>query len=321
MAKKNTAEYEEWLRKYRAKRGFKSETVSQQSLNFGPEFEDIKRVAHSKKGEEAKKILKPMPENLLPKGTRKSVYSKSEGRNLNCEIVRYVPTAGKYLVYREDGKYLYYGDDKLQEPQAQEILSQYTNGKKDSVSVIPPGSNSEKIEKAVAPVAQQITFEGLVIDKDELSRVREENIRNLEKARADLKKELGEDINPNSTRDVQRVLFEKLGLPRIEGNSTAAEVLERLTEDFPDQKVTKLIQDIRSYNKLETGYLSKLQHLASVGDGRLRNMFSPATVSGRYSTKYNPVAVEVDDSVKTEDKIYFHNDLEEIGLKDVCPIK
>ena len=319
MAKKGTAEYEEWLRKYRAKKGYPmEENVPQQTLHFGPEFEPTRRILEKKK----KPVVEhAIPENLIPKGTRKAVYSKSEGRNLNCEIVRYVPSAGKYLVYREDGKYLYYGDDKLQDPTPEEITAKYTNGKKDSISVIPPGSASERIEKAVLPVTQSITREGLSIDKEELARLREENIRNIEAAREKLFEIAGKEINPNSAKDVQKLLFEDLGLPRLEGNSTAAEVLERLSEQFPEQEAPALIQAIRSYNKLETGYFSKLARLASLGDGKLRNVFNPATVSGRFSTEFNPVSVEVPDEIKTEDKVYFPADLAEIGLSDVCPLK
>ena len=316
---KGTAEYEEWLRKYREKRKKKSQDIPEQySLNFGPEFENVKRVLRDGK-QKVQPVVK-QPQEILPKGTKKSVYSKSEDRNLNCEIIRYVPSNGKYLVYREDGKYLYYSDKDMSEPRVEEVITRYTNGKKNSVSVVPKGSASEKIEKTVAPIAFDICKEGLQIDKDTLAKIKEDTVKEYEECLSKLQEIAGHPVNV-STKDAANLLFEELKFERISGNSTAADVLEKLQELHPESEVPSLIMRARSANKLLSGYISKLERLSNVGDGRVRNMFNPSTVSGRYATEFNPVAIEVPDSVKTEDKIYFQEDLEEIGLPNVCPIK
>ena len=103
----------------------------------------------------------------------------------------------------------------------------------------------------------------------------------------------------------------------LDGRSTSKEVLDELSEMSP---IPELIRTVRSEKKLITSYADKLIKLASKGDGKIHNIFDTTTASGRFVASMNPIYAEVPDAVKTEDKVYFKEDLNEIGMSGICPL-
>lgn len=312
MAKKGTPEYEEWLRKYREKR----KGVTKE--------EEITR----KKRQKTKVLdlftpeeMNTLPENLIPKGAKGTVYSKSQDKNLAVQVVRYSPSNGKYLVSREDHKYLYYSADDItlagkekRQPAEKKVKV------KDSVSIIPEGSKSARIEAAVKPVTYDMMTQGMYIDKDKLTEFKDAYTKRLEETKAKMFEIAGGEFNFLAPSATAAVLYDKLGLPRIHGNSTSADTLSKL-QAITGSKLPTLISQARSENKIIVSYLDKFEHLSKLGDGAIRNNFETSTVSGRFATSYNPVLVEVPEGIKTENKVYFKEDLEDIGLGDICPLR
>ena len=96
----------------------------------------------------------------------------------------------------------------------------------------------------------------------------------------------GMDFNPDSNKQLQEVLFEKLKLKPIRktktGYSTDLAVLEQLSNDHP---VPALILEYRGLQKLKNTYLDNLQDDISPKDGRIHTSFNQTGAStGRLSS-------------------------------------
>ena len=312
MAKKGTPEYDEWLRKYREKR--KGDTEDEET---GRKRRQKVKAAELFTPEQ----METLPDNLLPKGAKGTVYSKSHGKNLAVEVVRYSPTNKKYLVSREDRKFLYYSADEISLVGKEKRQQKEKKVKvKDSVSIVPEGSKSARIEEAVKPVTYDMMVQGMQVDKEELAKFKAEYTKRLEETKAKMFELAGGEFNFLSPSATAKVLYDEQGLPRVNGNSTSAETLSKLTE-ITDSELPKLISQARSENKIIVSYLDKFERLSKLGDGAVRNNFETSTVSGRFATSYNPVLVEVPESTITENKVYFKEDLDEIGLGNICPLR
>lgn len=101
---------------------------------------------------------------------------------------------------------------------------------------------------------------------------------------------VGDDFNINSPQQLQRLLYDQLGLPdisksvnpKLEPRSTAAAVLTKLAE--VDERVQTLV-DYRMKQKLLSTYVSKFPTMTA-GDGRLHyQLVQFGTETGRYSSK------------------------------------
>lgn len=91
----------------------------------------------------------------------------------------------------------------------------------------------------------------------------------------------GISVNLNSPDQVAQLLFEKLGLPKIRGDSTDDTVLQRLNNSHPS---VPLIRDHRDWSKLKSGFIDKLGE-ATAEDERLHLEYcASGTRSGRFSS-------------------------------------
>jgi len=95
----------------------------------------------------------------------------------------------------------------------------------------------------------------------------------------------GEVFNLNSPSQLGQVLFEKLGLPggkkNTQGYSTAAEVLDKLTDAHP---VIPLVKEYRAHTKLKSTYVDGLLPLIDDA-GRIHSTFKQAVAAtGRLSS-------------------------------------
>ena len=100
----------------------------------------------------------------------------------------------------------------------------------------------------------------------------------------------GEEFNLGSPKQLQEILFEKLGLPVLKKTpkgqaSTAENVLQELAMDFP---IVKDILDFRTISKLKTTYTDKLPKMINEKTGRVHTSYHQAvTATGRLSSS-NP---------------------------------
>ena len=130
---------------------------------------------------------------------------------------------------------------------------------------------------------------GLWLDQERLATRRVEIQKNIDKVKKKLIKEVGHDINWNSTQQLSRVLFEELKLPVIlitkgGANSTAESVLLRLAAE--GHKVPKLVLEYREWFKYESTYLGTWAE--KMHDGRMHaNYKLSGTVTGRLSSGKN----------------------------------
>ena len=143
----------------------------------------------------------------------------------------------------------------------------------------------EKIELPLARTLYSMEKAGIMVDKEELlsyGKVLKEKLSELQK---EIYAMAGEEFNINSPQQLGVILFEKMGIPGGKktktGYSTAVDVLEKLSEDFPF--VTK-IMEYRTYAKLNSTYAEGL--LAYIGeDSRIHGVFQQTvTPTGRLSS-------------------------------------
>jgi len=146
----------------------------------------------------------------------------------------------------------------------------------------------ENIEIPLVPVLSRIERNGVFIDVDMLatqSKQLEKSIAILEQAVAEA---AGEEFNISSPKQIQAILFDKLGLPVLKKTptgqpSTAEDVLQELALDYP---LPKLILEHRSLSKLKSTYTDKLPLQVSEKTRRVHTSYHQAIAStGRLASK------------------------------------
>lgn len=135
-----------------------------------------------------------------------------------------------------------------------------------------------QIEMRVMKAAGEMFMNGSKADKAYLSSLNlREDISSLE---SKIKAVLGE-INLNSPEQVAEVLFDKIGLERIDGNSVDDSVLSALSGVHP------VVEDMRKYRTLEKfqhGFIDKLSDCISEDD-RIHSQFDQMGArTGRFSS-------------------------------------
>jgi len=143
----------------------------------------------------------------------------------------------------------------------------------------------EDIEYPLAKVLYDMEKEGITVDRQELKAYGDSligRINELEDLIYDL---AGEKFNINSPKQLGEILFEKMGLPggkkTKSGYSTAADVLEKLAEDYP---IVKDILEYRGLVKLKSTYADGLADTIK-SDGKIHTTFNQTiTATGRISS-------------------------------------
>lgn len=146
----------------------------------------------------------------------------------------------------------------------------------------------ESIEMPLVPVLSRIEVTGVLIDADllrEQSREFERRMLEVEKQAYD---EVGQVFNPGSPKQIQEILFDKLGLPVIRKTpkgqpSTAEDVLQELADK--GHGLPKLLLEHRSLSKLKSTYTDKLPQQVNPSTGRVHTSYHQAVAStGRLSS-------------------------------------
>ena len=149
----------------------------------------------------------------------------------------------------------------------------------------------EQMELPVAQVLFQMERNGVQIDRVELaqqSAALGEELLQLEQQAFELAKQ---PFNLNSPKQLQEILFNKLGIPTKglkktkTGISTDESVLEKLAEDYP---LPKVILQNRSLAKLKSTYTDKLPEMINPQTGRIHTNYAQAVaITGRLASN-NP---------------------------------
>ena len=144
-----------------------------------------------------------------------------------------------------------------------------------------------EIEGPLIYTLGDIERNGVLIDSEKLNEQSKELEAMILKLEQKVQKSAGEDFNLGSPKQLQEILYEKLGLPVIKKTpkgqpSTAESVLQELSMDFP------IVQDILSYraiSKLKSTYTDKLPKMVNSNTGRVHTSYHQAvTATGRLSS-------------------------------------
>lgn len=143
----------------------------------------------------------------------------------------------------------------------------------------------DEVETPLIDVLAEMEFNGVAIDPAIL---KEQSVvlgERAEELRARIISEAGTDFNPDSTKQLADVLFNRLKLKVVKrgktGPSTDVEVLEKLADVHP---VPRLILEYRSLVKLKNTYLDNLTDYLEKSTGRIHGSFNQTgAATGRLS--------------------------------------
>ena len=145
----------------------------------------------------------------------------------------------------------------------------------------------KEIEMPLAPVLARMELAGVTVDEKKLDDVSSDMAKQLERLEELAREQAGDSgFNPNSTKQLGVILFEKLGLPVIKktktGYSTDVKVLEELKGKHP---LVDTILQYRVLSKLQSTYLEGMKPLINKTTGRIHTHFrQTVTVTGRLSS-------------------------------------
>ena len=115
-----------------------------------------------------------------------------------------------------------------------------------------------EVEMPLVPVLAKMEIRGVRVNRSELERLNESLKSEVERLRGEIRKVAGDensDFNPNSPKQLQKVLFEDLGLPQLKqtkrGASTDAGTLQKLRGLHP---IIDLLLEYREVEKLRSTY-------------------------------------------------------------------
>ena len=148
------------------------------------------------------------------------------------------------------------------------------------------------LELPVAQVLFEMERNGVHIDRAELAAQSSELGAALLKLEEQAFQTAGQPFNLNSPKQLQEILFDKMGIPTkglkktaSGGISTNEAVLEQLAPDYP---LPKIILENRSLAKLKSTYTDKLPEMINPRTGRVHTTYSQAVaITGRLASS-NP---------------------------------
>ena len=143
----------------------------------------------------------------------------------------------------------------------------------------------QNVELPLCQVLAEMEVEGFLIDRKALAEFGEVLAAGIEKLQESIYGHAGEKFNINSTQQLGKLLFDRLGLPPVKktktGYSTNAEVLEKLRGQHP---IIEEILEYRQLTKLKSTYVDGLSKVVAP-DGRIHTSFqNTVTATGRLSS-------------------------------------
>lgn len=145
-----------------------------------------------------------------------------------------------------------------------------------------------EIELPLVNVLSNIEQTGVLIDADQLHSLSAEFATKLQELESKAHEIAGESFNLASTKQLQQILFEKLGLPVIKKTpkgapSTAEEVLVELAQD--GHELPQVLMEFRGLSKLKSTYTDKLPLMIKSATNRVHTSYHQAVAAtGRLSS-------------------------------------
>lgn len=165
----------------------------------------------------------------------------------------------------------------------------------------------EEIELPLIEVLVAIELAGIRLDSAVLKKLEKKVAQRIAKLQQLIWQQAGEEFNINSTQQLRKILFEKLGLATVAvgrtqtGFSTAAAELNKLRKLHP---IIELLEEYRELTKLNNTYLTALPELVDAKTGRLYTSFNQTVAAtGRLSStdpnlQNIPVRTELGEEVR-----------------------
>ncbi len=145
----------------------------------------------------------------------------------------------------------------------------------------------EEIEQPLVAVLLDMEHRGTLVDRELLRVQSGELAKRLAELEVDAHKSAGQPFNLDSPKQLQEILFNKLGLPAMRKTrtgqpSTAEDVLEELADKY---LLPKIILEYRGLAKLRSTYTEKLPGQIDEKTGRVHTSYHQAVaVTGRLSS-------------------------------------
>lgn len=142
------------------------------------------------------------------------------------------------------------------------------------------------IELPLTRVLAKMEIAGIKVDADLLKQMGSKMAERLSELEQQIYQDAGEEFNINSTKQLGKILFEKLKLPVIKktrtGYSTAVSVLEKLLGTSP---IIEHILEYRQINKVQSTYVGGLLKVIHSSDGKVHTRYlQTLTQTGRLSS-------------------------------------
>lgn len=143
----------------------------------------------------------------------------------------------------------------------------------------------EEIEMPLSLVLYDMEKEGVMIKPKELKEYGDALVKRIQELETSIHKQAGKEFNINSPKQLGEILFDTLKLPGGKktktGYSTAADILEKLAEEYP---IVKDILEYRGLTKLKSTYADGLAAFIE-SDQRIHTNFNQTiTATGRISS-------------------------------------
>src|SRR6266404_5962764 len=145
----------------------------------------------------------------------------------------------------------------------------------------------ESIEQPLVPVLYRMERAGVLVDRELLRKQSTELAGRMLELQTQAHLEAGGAFNVDSPKQLQEILFGKLGIPVIRKTptgqpSTAEDVLEELAISYP---LPRLILEYRGVAKLKSTYTDKLPEQINQRTGRIHTSYHQAVAAtGRLSS-------------------------------------
>ncbi|MDD4856559.1 MAG: DNA polymerase I [Candidatus Krumholzibacteria bacterium] len=143
-----------------------------------------------------------------------------------------------------------------------------------------------EVEMPLSLVLKRMEQEGVAIDAAKLAPLSEAVTMDLDRLTGEIHRLAGEEFNINSSKQLQRILFEKLGLATARktktGYSTDEDVLTELAGGHP---IAGKVLEYRQLSKMKSTYIDALPRLVNPRTGRIHTSFNQTvTATGRLSS-------------------------------------
>jgi DNA polymerase I len=145
----------------------------------------------------------------------------------------------------------------------------------------------ESIEQPLVPVLFRMERTGVLVDRGLLKTQSSELASRMLELQSQAHREAGGVFNVDSPKQLQEILFGKLGIPVVRKTptgqpSTAEDVLEELADTYP---LPKLILEYRGIAKLKSTYTDNLPQQINPSTGRIHTSYHQAVAAtGRLSS-------------------------------------